>query len=433
MLFPVLQKSMQRLPSHQAPYNTSECKPEVALLSHAEGKAPKLQKADQRRQIAESLRDILSFLNSNRPLDEVLNYIVSQARTLLGSQAAAVYCVPPETGTVIIQAAHGLSSAYLSSARRSASQPSTKPTLLTPWPVSIPDIAAVDTTQDDPSLEVQDLMLLAPPAKEYRALLAVPILIKDEIYGRLRLYYRKQREFSEEDAELVVLFSEQMALAIENARLRDQVKNAAVVEERNRLARDLHDAVTQTIFSANLIAGALPRVWERRPEEALRGLEELHHLIRGALAELRTLLLELRPTAIIEKTVGELLKQLTETVASQAQIPITFTVEGDRTLPADVQIAFYRVAQEALNNSIKHAKTTQITVNLHCQAEEVIVKMRDNGCGFDQQAIRPDQLGVTIMRERALNVGAAFDLTSQPGQGTQVTITWPSVAGRGLR
>ncbi len=418
--------------SHQAPYNTSECKPEVALLSHAEGRPAKQQEADRRRQIAESLRDILSFLNSNRPLDEVLNYIVSQARTLLGSQAAAVYCVPPETGTVIIQAAHGLSSAYLSNARRSASQPTMRPALLTPWPVSIPDIAAVDMTQDDPGLEIQDLTLLAPLADEYRALLAVPILIKDEIYGRLRLYYRRPREFTEEDAELVVLFSEQMALAIENARLREQVKNAAVVEERNRLARDLHDAVTQTIFSANLIAGALPRVWQRRPEEGQRGLEELHRLIRGALAELRTLLLELRPAAIIEKSVGELLKQLTETVTSQTQIPVAFTAEGDRTLPADVQIAFYRVAQEALNNSVKHAKATRITVHVHCGAEEVQVKMCDNGCGFDPRAVRPDQFGVTIMRERALNVGATFDLTSRPGHGTQVSVTWSPTAGRRL-
>ncbi len=388
------------------------------------------QEADRRRQIAEGLRDILTILNSNRPLDEVLNYIVTQARILLGSQAAAVYYAPPGTGEVVVQAARGLSRCYLSSARHSASLNASKQTLLTPWPVSIPDTAAVDPGLDDPSLEVQDLILLAPPADEYRALLAVPILIKDEIYGRLRLYYRAPRQFSEEDAELVVLFSEQVALAIENARLREQVKQAAINEERSRLARDLHDAVTQTIFSANLIAEALPRVWELRPEEGRRGLEELHRLIQGALAEMRTLLLELRPTAITEKKLGELLKQLADTVASQTQLAITFTVEGDRTLPASVQIAIYRVAQEALNNILKHAQAQHVIVELKAQAEEVALRITDDGRGFDPNAVRPDQLGLTIMRERAMSVGATCNLTSQPGRGTQVVITWSLSAGR---
>ena len=252
---------------------------QVETARHAEEK--RRQEADRRRQIAESMHDMLSILNSNQPLDEVLNYIVSQARRLLGSQGVAVYYAPPETGAISIQAARGLSASYLSRVRLAARQAAPKQTLLTPWPVSIPDIAAVDPSLDDPSLEVQDRMLLAPPAEEYRALLAVPVLIKDEIYGRLRLYYRSPRDFSDEDAELAIAFSEQVALAIENARLREQVKHAAVVDERNRLARDLHDAVTQTIFSAHLMAEALPRIWKHHPEEGWRGLEELHRLIQG--------------------------------------------------------------------------------------------------------------------------------------------------------
>jgi signal transduction histidine kinase len=397
---------------------------------HAEEK--RRQEAERRQQIAESLRDILSLLNSNRPLAEVLNYIVSQARRLLGSQAAALYCAPPETGKVVVQAASGLSSHYLSRARASAHQRISKPVLLTPWPVSIPDIAAVDTTQYEPGLEIQDLVLLAPPADEYRALLAVPILIKEEIYGRLRLYYRGPREFSEEDAELAVLFSEQAALAIENAHLREQVKQGAILEERHRLARDLHDAVTQSIFSANLIAETLPRIWGHHPAEARRGLEELHRLTQGALAEMRTLLLELRPAAITEKKLGELLKQLTETVGSQRQIPITLAVEGDKALPADVQIAFYRIAQEALNNTIKHAKANHIAVKLQCQGEKVVVRISDDGRGFQPNSTRPDQLGVNIMRERAQSIGATFELTSQAGNGTQILVAWATTAGRGI-
>jgi signal transduction histidine kinase len=204
---------------------------------------------------------------------------------------------------------------------------------------------------------------------------------------------------------------------------------AAVADERNRLARDLHDSVTQTIFSANLIAEALPRVWENYPEEGRRGLENLHRLIQGALAEMRTLLLELRPAAIVEKKLGELLKQLTQTTAGQTSAAIAFTVEGDRTLPAEVQIAFYHIAQEALNNSIKHARASHIIMRLYFSPDSVALQMSDNGCGFDPNAIPPDHLGVSIMRERAVSIGATFALTSQPGHGAEVLIAWRESTG----
>jgi PAS domain S-box-containing protein len=387
------------------------------------------QEAERRRQIAESLREVVSILNSSYSLDDVLHYIVAQVVLLLGCRAAAIYRFDPESGAVEVQAAIGFSDHYLSSARLSTKKPASRQNLLTPWPVTIPDIAAVVPSQDDPGQEIQDLVLLAPPTGEYRALLAVPILIKDEIYGRLRLYYRAPRHFSEEEADLAILFSDQAALAIETARLREQVKQAAVIDERNRLARDLHDSVTQTIFSAHLIAEALPRIWESHPKEGRHGLEELHRLIQGALAEMRTLLLELRPAAIIEKELGGLLKQLAQTAASQTQAAITCTVEGDRVFPAEVQIALYRIVQEALNNIIKHAKPSQIVMNLHCQPDIVVVRIRDNGCGFDLSAIPPDHLGINIMRERAHSIGAIFELTSQPGQGTEVLVIWPESTG----
>lgn len=387
------------------------------------------QEAERRRQIAESLRDILSILNSNCPLDEVLDYMVSQAGSMLGSQAAIVYCASGKNREVIVQAAQGLPGDSLTNAMRPTTQHRLEHTFLTPWPVVIPDIAAIDVSQDDSSQEIQDLLMLAPPIDAYRALLAVPILIKDEVYGRLRLYYHDPHIFSDEEAELAIMFSDQITLAIETARLREQAKQAAVIDERNRLARDLHDSVTQTIFSANLIAEALPRVWESYPEEARRGLENLHRLIQGALAEMRTLLLELRPAAIVEKKLGELLKQLTQTTAGQTSAAIAFTIEGDRTLPAEVQIAFYRIAQEALNNSIKHARASHIVVRLYFSPDGVALRMSDNGCGFDLSAIPPDHLGVSIMRERAVSIGATFALTSQPGHGTEVLIAWRESTG----
>jgi signal transduction histidine kinase len=208
------------------------------------------------------------------------------------------------------------------------------------------------------------------------------------------------------------------------------VEEVAVAAERSRLARDLHDAVTQTLFSASLIAKALPDVWERYPDEGRRGLQDLRQLTRGALAEMRTLLLELRPAALTEAQLDELFSQLTEAMTSRTLVPIALTVEGDCDLPSEVHVALYRIAQEALNNSAKHARASQVAVTLICQPAQVVLSISDNGSGFDPNSISSDHLGVSIMHERAKTIGATLNIESQPGHGTQVEVTWPDTGER---
>ena len=174
----------------------------------------------------------------------------------------------------------------------------------------------------------------------------------------------------------------------------------AVMIERTRLARDLHDAVTQTLFSASLIAEVLPDIWSMSEFEGWKRLEELRQLTRGALAEMRTLLMELRPSALTEIPLPDLLRQLCESLIGRARFPIQLCAEGARKLPADLQIGLYRITQEALNNIIKHAKATQATVTLHLN-ESVYLSICDNGSGFDLTSITPDHLGLKIMCERA--------------------------------
>ena len=297
-------------------------------------------------------------------------------------------------------------------------------------PVVVPDVATFPSNTGDLTPDAQHRASIESWANLYRTCLAVPIVAKDEVYGGMLLYYTEPRGFSEDEIELAVAFADQAALAIENSRLRDQVEQSATVAERDRLARDLHDTVTQTIFSASLIAEAMPRVWEHHPEEGRRGLEELRQLTRGALAEMRTLLVELRPAALTEKPLGELLRHLTEAVTSRSRIPVTLTVEGDSSLEPTLQVALYRIAQEALNNVAKHAGATQASVNLHCQPGRVTLHIRDDGRGFAPGDVLPDRLGMGIMRERAENIGAALEVKSQPGCGTQVIVNWQDTGGR---
>ena len=199
----------------------------------------------------------------------------------------------------------------------------------------------------------------------------------------------------------------------------------AVAAERSRLARDLHDAVTQTLFSTSLIADVLPRLWERDQKEARRRLEELRQLTRSALAEMRTLLLELRPTALAEVELGELLRLLAEAIGGRARVPITVTVDGQCVLPPDVQIAMYRIAQEALNNVARHANASQVAVWLCCRDDAIELRISDDGRGFDPSCVAPGHLGLNIMHERAETLGATLRIISQPEAGAQVVIIWP--------
>jgi len=205
-----------------------------------------------------------------------------------------------------------------------------------------------------------------------------------------------------------------------------QAREEAAAEERNRLARDLHDAVSQTLFSASIIAEVLPKLWEKHPDEARRRLEEVRQLTRGALAEMRTLLLELRPTTLVEAEMGYLLQQLGEAVASRSRIDVDVSVEGQCAVPTEVKVALYRIAQEALNNVAKHAQAREARVILVCTESGVTLKVSDDGRGFDISRIPPDSLGLGIMRERAKDAGASLNIESSPGRGTEVSVAWAS-------
>jgi len=202
----------------------------------------------------------------------------------------------------------------------------------------------------------------------------------------------------------------------------------AAAEERNRLARDLHDAVSQTLFSASLIADVLPRIWERNPQEGQKRLAELRQLTRGALAEMRTLLLELRPAALEEADFSHLLQQLGESISGRTRIPVAVKIDGECMASSRVKIAFYRIAQEALNNVAKHSGATRADVQLVCSGSGVTLTISDNGRGFDVNMSSQKSLGLGIIRERALEIGAAVKITSQPGQGTKIAVTWEKIS-----
>jgi PAS domain S-box-containing protein len=340
-------------------------------------------------------------LDERRSSTELACDVVAQAGLLLGSDGSSIFLLA-ESGAL----------------RRVAG-------------VGVPDAPGVDDlvaqTIGDKAATVQPL---PPPAREAaespgRVMLAVPLVIRAEVFGAMAFTYENRRSLDDHQIRIARAFADQAALAIENARLRARIEETAVEAERTRLARDLHDSVTQSLFAASLKAEALAGLLGD-PRKATAAVEELRRLTRGSLAGMRTMLLEMRADALQQTPLPELLRHLVEASGSRIGADVRLTVEGSRQqLPPDVQTAFYRIAQEALNNVARHARATEVGVDLRLGEDGLELRVGDDGLGFDAGQEWAGHFGLRNMRERAEAVGAGFAIDSGPGRGTVVTVEWP--------
>jgi signal transduction histidine kinase/predicted hydrocarbon binding protein len=407
---------------------------ENARLVEAERR--RRSESERRRQVAEGLRDILARLNSEQSLPELLDAIVAQADLLIDSDVVALYLLNEDSQRLTIQALRGNLPPEVRQVALPVGVGTIGRVVALREPMIVPDVKRLDIRMVQSVREeslaaarhilVEDahLAALATAIERFQAVLALPLIVQETALGGLAFYYHQPRQFSDEEVSLATMFADQAALAIQNARLRDRAEEVAVLAERHRLARELHDAVTQTLFSASLIADVLPRIWERDPAMGQDKLAELRELTRGALAEMRTLLLELRPATLTESSLEELLQQLAAAVIgrSRLQVEVVVTGEASRPLSPDAQVALYRIAQEALNNVVKHAQATEVTMSLRYLPDCVELAVQDNGRGFDPTAASIHSLGLGIMRERAAKMNATLEVDSAPGKGSRIWV-----------
>ncbi len=253
----------------------------------------------------------------------------------------------------------------------------------------------------------------------------VPLAVKSRIIGGVGVAHAKRNYFTPHHADLALSVANQAAITMINAELYGHAQELAVLEERQRLARNLHDAVNQSLFSAGLIAEVLPRLWDQDQELARQSLEDLRRLTRGAMAEMRALLAELRPSTLTDAELGDLLRLLGNAFTGRTNIPANLTIVGQGVLPAEVQVAIYRICQEALNNIAKHAKASLVEINLKHEDASIELSIHDDGKGFDpEQPAASGHYGLSMMKERAEAVGVLLSITSQPGHGTELTLRW---------
>jgi signal transduction histidine kinase len=258
-----------------------------------------------------------------------------------------------------------------------------------------------------------------------QALLAVPLVVSGEIYGCLALYYSQEKLFSPEEIGLAMAFGDQVALAIENDRLRNLVKQAAVMEERGRLARELHDSVTQSLFSLTLLAEGWQRMLRSgKMKNVAEPLAELGEIAQQALKEMRLLVYQLRPPTLEQEGLLGALHQRLSAVEKRAGVQAQLIAEDLIELAAPIEEGLYRIAQEALNNSLKHAGATSVTVRLVTNNGDLVLEVADDGKGFDLDSQDSHQggLGLLSMQERASRMGGSLEVYSTIGSGTTVVV-----------
>jgi PAS domain S-box-containing protein len=289
-------------------------------------------------------------------------------------------------------------------------------------------IADVWSTADPSALflrsildEQADLLL-----QGVRAWMWVPVAVKDRVIGSVGIAHVEPDYFTAHHADLALTVANQAAITLINAELYEHAQELAALQERQRLAQNLHDAVNQSLFSAGLIADVLPRLWERDQTEARKSLKDLRRLTRAAQAEMRALLAELRPSAITDTDLGDLLYLLANALAGRINIPVEVTVAKEVLLPPETQVAFYRICQEALNNIAKHAKASQVDIELKHDGTAIELHIHDDGLGFDpeRKTTEHGHYGLSMMRERAEAAGALLTITSKPGHGTDLVLQW---------
>ncbi|MFJ6661551.1 GAF domain-containing sensor histidine kinase [Streptomyces sp. NPDC091377] len=263
--------------------------------------------------------------------------------------------------------------------------------------------------------------------------LGLPIRDGDEIIGALFLANKKHPRpdggcgFTEDDEDLLSILAQHAAIALTNARLYERSRELTIAEERSRLAHELHDAVSQKLFSLRLTAQAATALVDRDPARAKDELHQVVALAAEAADELRAAVVELRPAALDEDGLVATLRTQIHVLDRAHSARVSFTARGVRALPAAQEEALLRVAQEALHNALRHSGAPRVEVVLERRGAGAVLRVRDDGDGFDPRTVRRAgrHLGLVSMRDRASGVGGRLTVESAPGSGTTIEMEVP--------
>jgi PAS domain S-box-containing protein len=269
-------------------------------------------------------------------------------------------------------------------------------------------------------------VLPLPPFNLIRSFMVVPLALKDRVLGVVTTSQNEPQYFTRRHASLVLAIANQAAVAIENARLYQQAQELAALEERQRLARDLHDSVSQALYGIALGARTARTLLDRDPGRVAEPLDYVLSLAEAGLAEMRALIFELRPESLQTEGLVAALGKLVAAMRARHNIAIEATLCDEPDVPLELKEPIYRIAQESLHNTVKHARARHVTLRLQCGPDGIVLEIEDDGVGFDPAGDFPGHLGLRSMRERAAARGGTLDITSAPDQGTHLRAWLPS-------
>jgi len=345
---------------------------------------------------------------------DVLQMIVRSARSLAGARYAALG-VPGEQGTFAEFLVDGISDAQRRAIGPLPRQHGMLAVLLREGqPLRLPDIRADPRFEGWPQAHPELTDILAVPIKDGDSVLGFIFAANKDTPGG----------FTSGDQELLTLFAMHAAIALTKARLYERGRQLSVLEERSRLARDLHDAVSQKLFSIRIKARAASVLVGRDPAQAVAELESIAALGAEAHAELRAVIDGLAPPGIAESGLTESLRKYALLAGRAHGVPVSFTGDSLPPLGAERDAAVYRVAQEALHNALRHAAAAQVCVSVRSGPRRVTLEVSDDGKGFVPGSTAGG-LGLASMRERAAAAGAALSVATAPGRGTRIRLTVP--------
>ena len=381
------------------------------------------QRVAERTRELSTLLDVSASVASTLELEPLIRVILEQFHNVVDYTGAAIFLIEADDQLRLLDyrgplTRSGVESLWpLDVARHSRDVIRTRRPLIIGNVLTEPPHAP--SAQDDPASDPGSI------PGGVASWMGVPLMLRERVVGVLAVDHHESDAYTQHHAELALAFASQAAVAIENAQLFGTTQEKAALEERQRLARELHDSVSQALFGIGLGARTARTVIEEDPAKAIPPLDYVLSLAEAGLAEMRALIFELRPEALQEEGIVAALQKQVAALRARYGIEVVATLGDIRHIPFETEEALYRIAQEAMHNTVKHARATRVDLDLACEDDHVRLVIMDNGRGFDATGTFPGHLGLHTMRQRAERIGGTFTLQSAPGEGSRIEVIVP--------
>jgi len=379
----------------------------------ARGRELETQVVNRTRELA-ALNAVASVVSRSLDLERVLTNSLDKMLEVMEMEAGGIYLLRKDDQVLTIAAHKGLGTQFVAAIDNlKIAEGLSGHVALTGEPLIVQDLSK------DPRLTRS-----AVKDSGFQSLAIAPLVSRAKVLGTLFVVTRRDREFSQQDIDLLISVGDQVGVAVGNAHLYEQAQQVAVVEERSRLARELHDSVTQSLYSLTLFSEAARHMAEEIGEETIEQyIGQIGVIGQQALKEMRLLVYELQPPELEREGLVRALRKRLEAVEGRAGVEARVVVDEFVKLPGGVEQELYRIAQEALNNALKHAAAGSVVVYLRQSSGSIEMEIVDDGVGFEPDAL-PDHggMGLKSIRERAEQLGGMVTIRSEAGKGTSVKV-----------